>query len=247
MKETPTIESVVTQAQAPLALADIQGIIVAATDSSAMAEIAALSGSGFLARLQLMTSASPECKSGAFPINNYALVSGSDLQNIGPRVEVIAFCGRTKALDMSGDKVISNFTPAIVDGKITNAEFLDIAVRSGMPDSKCMFGPEYLVWLPAQKSWATLFFGSKTMRNEAPKMSRLVGQPTTLTSQRIANKKYEWFSLAISPSNVPPANMPTAADATAQIQRFKDEQVREEEVADDEARAAGKAMAAQDR
>ena len=44
--------------------------------------------SSFLPQLRLMTASSDVCKSGEFPINHYALIRGSNREDLGTEVDV---------------------------------------------------------------------------------------------------------------------------------------------------------------
>ena len=52
----------------------------------------------YLARMQLMTANSEKCKGGDFPINHYALVTGSNMVDIGKDVDVLVISWRPKAI-----------------------------------------------------------------------------------------------------------------------------------------------------
>lgn len=192
---------------------------------------ASTKGGGWLSRLQLMTSASKECKSGDFPINHYALVDGQVCNDLGKEVDCIVLGWRPKALDMSGDQIISLFRPEVVDGEITNTAFKAIMEKSGEVNSQCMYGPEFLVWIPGVKQFATLFMGSKSARREAPNLKNRIGFGVTLKSVEASNKKFTWYTPAITPCSTP-LDPPNPDKMQIQLDKFNNPPESEIEVAD---------------
>lgn len=150
-----------------------------------------LCGSGFMPSLRLMTSMSNVVKQGKFPMNHFALASGGDPIDLGKEVDLIVLSWRPKALDMSDESNIIS----IYD--IEDPMWKDIVLRSSEADSHCSFGPEYLVYIPSQKAYATFHCGSKTARNEAKNIHNYLPQDgaiqsATFGSYLIETKKYSW-------------------------------------------------------
>ena len=155
----------------------------------------------YLPRLQLMTSNSKECKkTDGFPINHYALVSGKNLTDLGTEVDVLVVEWRPKAIEM-GDSIIIENDPK-------SDEFKRIQAKADEKNSNCMFGPEYLVFIPGLKEWATFFMGSKSARNESGNMKTRLRKAATIKSQELSNKSYEWQAPSVvscsTPFEVPP-------------------------------------------
>lgn len=144
----------------------------------------------WLQRLQLMTSNSAKCKSAEFPVNHYALVDGSNLIDVGKDVDVLIISWRPKAIEM-GEEIITVFDP-------TTPEFARIQAKSDEKDSGCMFGIEFLVWVPVQKVFATFFLGSKSSRREAAAVKALCRNAATLKSHLIETKKFSWQSPCVT-------------------------------------------------
>lgn len=174
------------------ALIPIQDLGLQKYDDDAFDNIAA---NGFMPRVQLMTSSSKPCKEGEFPVNHYALVKGQQNIDLSGEVNCLVITWRPKAMRM-GDSVM-----AVYD--INNPEFKKIEEESGEQDSGCMYGPEFLIYLPNEKEFATLFMGSKTARNESPNLKALIGKAATLGHQKISNKKYTWVSIQVTPCSTP--------------------------------------------
>ncbi len=144
--------------------------------------------SSWLPRLQLFGANSDPVKRGQFPMAHWGLVIQKDqLEDLGPEVDVLPISWRPKAMRM-GDgngNPVSYFNPRA-------QEFLDIQKDSEQQDSGCMFGPEFLIWVPSVRRFATYFMSSKTSRRQAPELRALMGQGASLEVQLIETQKYSW-------------------------------------------------------
>jgi len=165
----------------------------------------------YLPRLQLLTSASEKCKSGEFPINHYAVIRDQIFDDLGEAVDILVVTWRPKALEI-GDEVISVFKPE-------HPEFKRIQDKSGEQDSGCMYGPEFLVYIPAKKVFATFFCGSKSSRREAPAIKALLTKAATLKSKKIETKRYTWFAPAVVGCSTP-FETPNIEDLKKAVEKF---------------------------
>ncbi len=182
--------------------------------------LAMLKTGGFLPRLQLMTSNSNPCKEGTFPTNHYALVEGSDNTDLGSDVDIIVLAMRMKAIDMSSeDDIVTVYDPKVNDDGQPTGLFAEIQARSNESDSGCMWGGEFLVYIPSAAAFATFFMGSKSSRRSMPQiMSKMPGQ-VTLRAKKIETKKYTWFTPAITACSTP-LEAPTEEQATREVTKF---------------------------
>ena len=155
----------------------------------------ALSSGSFTPRIQLMTSKSALVEEGKFKANNYALVSGQDHKDVGASVDVIVCSRRPKALEIGDDGTVTDVHDLnLVDGQATG-EFKRIMDRADSEkDSGCMYGPEFLLWIPLENKFATFFCGGKTTRREAKRIQERMGKGMTLKSKFIKTKKFSWTS-----------------------------------------------------
>ena len=185
-----------------------------------------ISSTGFLPRVQLMISNSEKCKSGEFPINHYAYVNNNNYDDLGKTVDILVLCWRPKALDTSEDVISVYDTESEAFKKIVEV------ADSGAKDSGCMYGPEFLVWVPAKETFATLFCGSKTARNEAPSIKGFIGCAATLKSREINPKRssYSWYGMTIVPCSTP-FNMPDADEMQEIANKFNNPPAQEVEEA----------------
>lgn len=189
---------------------------------------AASGGGGFMARLQLLTSNSAKCKAGEFPTNHYALVDGQDFQDVGKNVDVLIVDWRPKALE-TGENVISSFDPG-------DPEFQRIQEKSGEANSGCMYGPEFLVYVPSAKKFASFFMGTKSSRREAGNVKAKMHQAATLGSQKIETSKFSWFAPKASACSTP-FDVPSAEDLSEVIEKFRNPPKNEVETVEDAGRA----------
>lgn len=172
---------------------------------------ATASSSTFLPRLQLMTSNAGMCKSGDFPANHYALVRDSKFDDLGKNVDILLLSWRPKALE-TGDAVISVYDPE-------SAEFQRIQDKSAEKDSGCMFGPEFLVWVPKAKAFATFFMGTKSARRESGAVKARLKKAATLGSHEIKTKKFTWYAPQCSACSTP-FDMPQKEAMLAALEQF---------------------------
>jgi len=175
----------------------------------------------YLPRLQLMTSNSDACKAGEFPVNHYALVRGKDLRDLGESVDVLVVAWRPKALEI-GDAILAVYDPK-------SMEFIRIQEKSAEQNSGCMYGPEFLIYIPSISEWATFFMGSKSSRNEAANMRTRMHKAATMASQKLSNKKFTWFSPLINSCTTPFA-LPTIEDIKKEAEKFNNPPLSEVEV-----------------
>lgn len=180
-----------------------------------------LTKTGFLPRLQLMTGNSKQCKSGKFPVNKFALISGQDHKDIGEPIDILVLVWRPKAIDTQSDEMI-------VSHDIESAEFRRIQEESEVKDSGCMFGQEFLVYVPSHEQFATFFMGTKTSRREAPNLLALCQKAATLSAQEIKTKKHTWFSPQVVKCSTA-FKLPSKADCLEQIAEFNDPKIQEVE------------------
>lgn len=178
-------------------------------------DLAAVTSSGdFLARLQLFGGNSDACKKGQIPIAHYGLVTGKDnVEDLGKEVDVIVICGRPKALRIcDDDSIITKHDP-------NDEEFKKIAEDSNVQDSGCMYGPDFVVYIPSIGKFATFFMSSKTARRVAPAVHARLRKAATLKAELIETKKYSWHGPVVVPCSAPMVT-PSNDDIQAAVKKF---------------------------
>lgn len=157
------------------------------------------SGAGFLPRLQLYGANSGDCKRGKIGMGRYGLVRVKDqIEDLTAVCNCLPLSWRPMALRIDGDEITAVYNPQ-------NPEFQKIQEESEEKDTGCMFGPQFLLWLPdaTPPTFATFFCMNKTMRREAPNLKGLIGRAATLKSTLIESKKYQWHGPVVVPCSTP--------------------------------------------
>lgn len=147
----------------------------------------------YLPQLRLVQSSSPLVAQKKAGIGNFALCkSKEDVIDLGDQVAIYPIKWRPLALNTNADPVV-----AIYDQN--NAMFLDFQKR-GLEDSNCgyMAGPQFLLWIPQQKTFATFHMSSKTMKMKAKELLERIPKATTLKSLLITKGKYNWYGPVIT-------------------------------------------------
>jgi hypothetical protein len=172
-------------------------------------------GGDYLPRVQLFGSNSDLVKQGKFPMAHYGLVRSKDvLIDIGDAFDSVPVSWRPKAMRIGADEVLNYFDSE-------RDEFKKIMEESEGKDSGCMYGPEFLIWLPNQKEFATFFFGNPTMRREAPNFKALMGKAATCKVKFIQTKQYSWHGPTCMACSTPLAAVPEEDKLIKEVERFQ--------------------------
>lgn len=161
-----------------------------------------VSGGDYLPALRLFGSKTDACAEGKIGIGHYGLLKDDKITDLGIEVDVVLISWRPKAVS-TGEDFLIDYHPEIIDGVITNPIFKKIVDLAGTRDSGCMYGPEYLVWVPSADTFALLHMNSKTNRREARNMEPLHGKAATLKSKLIKQGKYTWHGIVTIPCSAP--------------------------------------------
>lgn len=197
-------------------------------------------GTDFLPRVQLMAAQSSLVQDGKAQLNEYALITGKDtVIGLGKSFDALVIALRMKAMRISGEEVLSYFN-------IQNPEFIKIkeevaSAQSGDMNG-CLCGPEFIIWIPEQKVFATLFMASKSQRRTAPMLRSFIDTennrpgPVTFNVKIAESKRFKskWPVPDFSSCSVP-FDMPDANDYSTVVGDFlnpKDSDVETAEVAD---------------
>jgi hypothetical protein len=169
---------------------------------------------GFPPRLQLFGGNSDMVKEGKIPIAHYGLVTGKDdIKDLGDEVDLIPVRMRFKAVRIGGEEGAVNY----FDPK--SEEFKKIVSDSETQNSGCMYGPEFLVWLPDDQKFATYFLNSASARREAPALRGLINQAATLKAKLVKTKKYKWHAPQVVACSTP-LDAPSEAELIEEVTRF---------------------------
>lgn len=184
------------------------------------------SGGRFLPRVQLFGKSNSLVGQGKFPVGHFGLVTAKDRQDdMGNQFDCVILNARWKALDASAEKPISIFNRS-------SDEFEEIANRSQEKNSRCMWGPEFLLWLPKEQAFSTFFLCNTTLRNEAAILRRLIGRGATIRSRWIESKQYGgWYGIE-SFTCTTPLTMPSKEQIDEEVNKFlspPEKEIEEEE------------------
>lgn len=220
-------------------------LILSSTNSESLDRaLSVASNVEFLPRLKLCQGGSNEVAEGDIARGgNFGLIRDQDdIEDIGSEMEVVLVEGRAKALLISDDEIIQNFDPS-------TETFQSIKSQSAVKDSGAMYGPEFLVWLPAQQCFATFFLGSKTGRRAAKKFKPLMGTPAILKSVLIdpPGSKYKWHGPVIAATTTPLSEVPDQEAREKAVKMFLEEKATEVKIAEDADSAEGGDSAARER
>ena len=146
---------------------------------------------------------------------NYALIkSKDDIEDLGDSIDLLICSGRPKAM-RTGDQIITMFEEE-------SDEFKKIMSESKVKNSGCFYGPEYLVYIPAAQTFATLFMNNPTMRREAGAVHSRLRQAATITSHLIENEDFAWFGPKCGDCSSP-LNIPDLDEIETAVKKFEDE------------------------
>jgi hypothetical protein len=180
-------------------------------------ELESLSSSGnWLPRLALFGGNSDAAKEGKVPIGHYGLVTAKDqLVVLGPAVDVLVISWRPTAIDTrSEDTVVSSHDK--------NSElFKSIQDQAdNVKDSGCMYGPEFLVYIPAVKKFATFLLGSKSFRREALPLSELMTKAATIRSKLVKTERFSWHVPVVTACTTPFDTIPPLEEIAEKAELF---------------------------
>jgi hypothetical protein len=172
------------------------------------------SGGSFLPRLQLFISSSEAVKNEKIAQNHYGLVTGKDqIEDLGREVDVFIYSWRPRAIDTSDRSNIR------ASSEVESDLFKDIQEKADEKNSGCLFGPEFLLWVPIKEVFATMLFGSKSARNEARNVQRYIKNPATFKSKLIKTNEYMWQAPLVTACSTP-FSIPSVEKATEVMEEF---------------------------
>lgn len=169
-------------------------------------------GGGWLPRIQLNGSGSAMVKEDKIKQGYYSLTTDKEtFVDLTNSFDCLVVSWRPKAMRL-GEVIISVYNPQ-------TPEFEKIVEDSGEPESGCMYGPEFLVWVKGPNKFATFFMSSKTLRREAPNLKTLIGKAATVRSKLIKTAKYSWHGAVVGPCSTP-FDIPSLDEIKEQATKF---------------------------
>ena len=184
-----------------------------------------VSSSAFLPRIQIIDPKSKVAMNKLVPSGNYGLVRAKDdADDLTDEIDIVICAWRWKALDLNGEN------PLVIYDKDSDA-FKEIQTKSEITNSKCMWGPEFLIWISSVKQYATYFCSGKTSRKESEKLFKLMQSFATLKVHLIETKNYSWYGPIVLACSTP-FDIPPVPEIQKQVDKFRNPEVTEEPIAE---------------
>lgn len=195
----------------------------------------------FLPYISLYGGNSNACKENLIGIGRYGLVRQKDkIEDLTDEFNVLALAWRYKAMQI-GEGILSNYNPK-------SELFLSIKEKSETKDSGCMYGIEFLFWVPdlPANCFATFYCNSKTSRREAQNIRPFCPAPEqmkadstivpahgplqmTLKTTLIKKGTYRWHGPVATQCSTQ-FTLPSMEDMMEQAKRFANPKESEVEV-----------------
>ena len=187
-------------------------------------------GGDFLPRIQMMAGSSGLVTEGKATVGHYMFIrTKEDVADLDVEFDALICAMRLKAMRI--DDEVMSFYDASSD------TFKKIWAESKIKDSGCLAGPEFLLYIPDQQSFATFYMASKSAARVAPTVRSYIdgGQPNPATfgASLVKTKKYSWHVPTVKDCSTP-FTPPTQEDFIEQLDKFQNpEEADVEEVVDD--------------
>lgn len=177
-------------------------------------EVSSMVSSGsWLPRIEIQGSSNNRVKEGKIAQGVFALVrSGDDFRDLGKQIDFLSITFRPKAMRLKNTP--SGKPMAFFDRK--SPEFAKIKTESEIKQSGCVWGPEFLIWLPAANTFATYFCNNPTMRRAAPDLYTIMRRegtpddkpiydpkPATSRTHFIKTTTNSWWGALFEPHSTP--------------------------------------------
>lgn len=183
-------------------------------------------GFNFLPRLQLFQGSSNEVKRKEIGLGEWGVIKGKKIDiKLGESFIFVPCAYRLKAMEF-GAKVLSYFDP-----KTDN--FQRIKDESKKKDSKCACGPEFLIWLPEQLLFCTLYCTNTTFKNAAPTVRGMLNKLVAADVEFIEGAEHSWHGPKFNISSQTEFAMPSLEMLVTTKTEFIDAKDSEVELADD--------------
>jgi len=170
-------------------------------------------GATWLPRISLCAPSSNLVKEDKIKQGYYALLKDKEtFVDLTNSFDCFVGAWRPLAMRIDGDSIVTVYNPQ-------SPEFEKIVADSDGPDSGCMYGPQFILWVKGPNQFATLFMSSKTMRREAPNLKTLIGKAATIRSKLIKTQKFSWSGPVVGPCSTP-FDLPSLDEIKDQVTKF---------------------------
>jgi hypothetical protein len=176
----------------------------------------AKSGS-WLSRFQLFSAKADAVALGKIAPGRYGIVDGDKIIDLGTEVIVSVHSWRPQAMfiDKASNTVEINYDTA-------SDRFKQIQERSFTPNSNCLFGPDFLLWVPKAGKWVSFFMNSKTARRQSSGVREAIGQNgIKLGAKLIESKGFKWHGPVVEPFSAPLEPAAPEDEVESQVHNFE--------------------------
>lgn len=202
-------------------------VVVPQADIATMEAFDMVSGGNeYFPRLQIMAVQNEFVVSGTIKGGSLALVQGGEPEDLTNSTDALVLAWMPKALSIDGDEILSS-------NDVNSELFAEIKSKSSEQDSGCMYGPEFLVYIPSAEKFATFFMSSKSARRVAPKLLKLIGKAATIETELVTNKKKQSWFVPVIKECTTPFEIPEQDKITENVNKFLTPESEEDVVADD--------------
>ena len=183
----------------------------------------------YLPYLKLYGSSNKEVKQRLIAAAHWGVVQNQKITDLGEEFVALAIAWRWKAVEIIGDDFHTFYNP-------TTPSFQRIKDLSSVKDSGCMYGPEFLLWLPDQKQFVTYHMNNASARSESNNLLPMLGKAVQFKWRLADNKKHQWEAPVVlaysTPIEIPDlAEIKSVSDSFAKPEDSKVEQAGTEQAA----------------
>ncbi len=172
-----------------------------------------IQANSYLSYMKLYGSNTTEVKERKVPVGHYGFVTNQTITDVGETVVGIPFSWRWKAVDSRDGGYLVYYNS-------DSEQFKAVKALSTVKDSRCMYGPEFLIWLPDHQTFVAYHMNNESARRESENVLAMLGQLCLFSSRLASSKKYKWEAPVVTGCSTPASNLPDPADLTRVVGSF---------------------------
>ena len=172
----------------------------------------------YLPRFTLYASSSKAVKQDKIQQGRFGIEKDKQITDLGKEVDVIVCAVRPCAIRIltAQNKVLSYY-----DYKSPQFQEIQVIAEGGDKKSGCLFGPQFLLWVPVAQEFVLYHMNNPTGRRAAPELKGLLKQAATIKSKLIESGGNSWHGPDIVPCSTPISVLPDKDEFDKQIEKFK--------------------------
>lgn len=171
----------------------------------------------YLPRFQLFSAKSDAVALGKIIPGRYGIVDGDRIIDLGTEVVASVHSWRPQAMfiDKGAGTVEVHYDP-------DSDRFKQIQERSFTPNSNCLFGPDFLLWIPKAEKFVSYFMNSKTARRQSQGVREAIGQNgIKLGAKLIEAKGFKWHGPTVETFSAPLDPVAPPDEVATQVHNFE--------------------------